>query len=95
MLNGKIIRSSRQKVEGSFKMSGYSDSWLESVDFVFDGEITDEVVERIEAAVYKSGLLGKCQSYWGALRYRGADMLHSIDVAKKQVLIHCCMQICD
>lgn len=95
MLNGRIIRSSRQKVEGSLKMGGYGDAWLESVDFVYDGEITNEVVERIEAAVHKSDLLGKCQSYWGALRYRGADMLHSIDAEKKQIFISCSMQICD
>ena len=86
---GYLKRSSRKVVEGSRRGGAFYDTWLESIDFVFDGVVTEEVCERIVKALHSANVLRPRQSSRGALRYMSADTVHQIDAENKQVLICC------
>ena len=94
-MNGALKINTRQVVEGSRRQRAYCDTWAESFDFVFDGVVTDEVCERIVKAMHSAKVLRPAQSSRGALRYRDADKVASIDVVNKKVLISCVENIID
>jgi len=94
-MNGALKINTRQVVEGSRSQHAYCDTWTESIDFVFDGQVTNEVCDRIVKAMHSAKVLRPAQSSRGALRYRDADKVASIDVANKKVLISCVENILD
>ena len=94
-MNGALKINTRQVVEGSRSQHAYCDTWTESIDFVFDGAVTNEVCERIVKAMHSAKVLRPAQSSRGALRYRGADKIERVDVENKKVLISCVENICD
>jgi len=92
---GRIIRSSRQVVEGTHKQEPYGDSWLEAVQFEYDGEIDDDVLSRIRSAVKNSNLLRPAESSWGQLSWHRGDDLADIDADRKLIYIRSAVGICD
>jgi hypothetical protein len=95
MFGGKILVKTRKTVEGSYRQESYSDSWQDSIDIAYDGELTHEVCEAIKNAFYKSKARQKPESGYGQLRWSAGDYVSHIDVAKKQLILSCSVNICD
>lgn len=87
MFGGKLIRKSRKVVEGSYKMYSYTNSWKETIDIDYAGELTPAVHDAIIAAFKDSNLCVRGGSSWGALRWPLADRVVGIDVEKRQLII--------
>ena len=47
MFNGKILIKTRTMVPGSHRMESYQDTWQDSIDIAYDGELTPEVCSAI------------------------------------------------
>jgi hypothetical protein len=96
MYNGKIIKSSCKTVEGTHRQHAYSDSWDDSYDIEFDGELTLDVCEAIIRAFKGSRLYAtQSQSSWGALRWGHADGDVRINIPNRQVIVSRSMGIAD
>ena len=92
---GYLKKDSRKTVDGSRESFGFYDTWIDSIDFVYDGVVTEDVCERIVKALHSSNLLRKRTSSRGALVYRDADEVHKVDTENKQVLIKCVLNFVD
>ena len=96
MYNGKIIKSSRKTVEGTFQQSGWSDEWVESFDIEFDGDITNDVARAIVEAFRASPLHNaQSQSSYGALRWMCADGAITVNRFNRTVEVQRRMGIAD
>jgi hypothetical protein len=95
MFNGKIVVKSRKMVEGSHRMEAYQDTWKDSVDIDYDGELTPAVTSAICEAWRSAGKLGTNQSGYGALRWSNADTIIGVDIEKRQLILGCSVSIAD
>ena len=96
MFGGKIIRNSRKSVEGSYRQHAYQDTWQDSMDIQFDGDLSDPKVQAaITQAFYNSQSCQQSESSWGRLRWNSGDSVSHIDVAKKQLILNCGCSIAD
>lgn len=95
MFGGKLIKSSRKTVEGSYRQEAYSDTWKDSIDIVYDGELTEAVCKAITEAFYNSSMRQQGQSLYGRLRARGTDWVSHVDTVKRQLIINCSESLCD
>lgn len=95
MFNGKILVKSRTMVPGTHRMGSYSDSWQESIDIAYDGELTSEVCSAIVEAFRKSRFMGKAQSSYGALRWSNGDTIVGVNTDKRQLILATSMSLCD
>ena len=92
---GKILVKTRKMVEGSHRMESYQDTWKDSVDIEYDGELTPAITSAICEAWKNSGRLGTNQSGYGALRWSNADNIVGVDIEKRQLILSCSVSICD
>ena len=96
MYNGKIIKSSCKTVEGTHRMHAYSDSWDDSYDIQYDGELTTDVCDAIVRAFMGSRLYAtQSQSSYGALRWGHADGAVLVNVKTRQVIVSRSSGMCD
>ena len=72
MFGGKLLIKSRKMIEGTHRMHSYQDTWEDSVDILYDGELTPSVCSAICEAWRNSGRLGTNQS--GFPQFRIADL---------------------
>jgi len=92
---GKILVSTRKMIEGTHRMEAYQDTWQDSVDIEYDGELTPAVTLAICEAWKNAGKLGTNQSGYGALRWSNADNIVGVDIEKRQLILSCSVSICD
>ena len=92
---GKLLIKTRRPVEGTFHQHAWHDSWQDSIDIDYAGELTPAVQEAITKAFYASEFCTKAQSSWGALRWASPDRVDHIDVEKRQLIINCVVNLCD
>jgi hypothetical protein len=92
---GKLLVGTRKMIEGSHRMEAYQDTWQDSVDIEYDGELTPAVTLAICEAWKNSGRLGTNQSGYGALRWSNADTILGVDIVKRQLRLGCSVSICD
>jgi hypothetical protein len=92
---GKLLVGTRKMIEGTHRMEAYQDTWQDSVDIEYDGELTPEVTLAICEAWKNSGRLGTNQSGYGALRWSNADTILGVDIVKRQLRLGCSVSICD
>ena len=72
--NGKIIKASCKTLEGTYRQHAYADTWVDTYDVEYDGELTDEVCTAVVEAFKGSKLhVAHSGSSYGALRYPLAD----------------------
>src|SRR6478609_1863538 len=64
---GKLITASRKQVPGSYQQHAWHDSWQESIDIDYDGELTAEVQAAIKR-VFMERMAVKGGSLNGVLR---------------------------
>ena len=95
MFGGKLLIKSRKMIEGTHRMHSYQDTWEDSVDILYDGELTPSVCSAICEAWKKSGRLGTDQSGYGALRWSSADTILGVDVVRRQLRLGCSVNLCD
>lgn len=95
MFGGKLLVKTRKTVEGSYRQYAYQDTWDDSIDIAYDGELTDEVCKAIEVAFYNSKNCQKRQSLYGALRAAQDDSVKGVDREKRQLIISCGCSLCD
>ena len=95
MLNGKLLTKTRKMVPGSHRMESYQDTWQDSIDIDYAGELTPDVCRDIKVAFSQSKLCNKGGSSYGALRWSNSDQVDGVDVPKRQLLINCSMGMCD
>jgi hypothetical protein len=95
MFNGKILVKTRTMVPGSHRMESYQDTWQDSIDIAYDGELTSEVCTAIIEAFKKSRFMGKAQSGYGALRWSNGDTIIGVDKVKRQLILGSSMSLCD
>ena len=65
---GKLLVGTRKMIEGTYRMESWQDTWEDSVDIEYDGELTPAVCLAICKAWESAGKLGTNQSGYGALR---------------------------
>jgi len=92
---GKILVKTRKMIEGTHRMEAYQDTWQDSVDIEYDGELTPAVTSAICEAWRSAGKLGMNQSGYGALRWSNADTIVGVDIEKRQLILGCSVSICD
>lgn len=95
MLNGRIIKSSKKAVEGTHKMHAYSDTWNESYDIEYDGELTPDVCNTIVAAFNASPEHCTGSSSYGKLRWDHPDGAILVDVNARQLIVERSTGMCD
>ena len=95
MLNGRIIKSSKSTVEGTHKMHAYSDTWNESYDIEYDGELSPAVCNTIVAAFKASNEHCKGSSSYGQLRWNSPDSAILVDVKARQLIVTRSTGMCD
>ena len=96
MFGGKIVRNSRKVVPGTYRQHAYQDTWQDSMDIEFAGDLNDPAVqEAIKQAFYKSQSCQQAESSYGRLRWNSGDSVNRIDVAQKQLVIDCGCSLCD
>ena len=95
MFNGKILVKTRTMVPGSHRMKSYQDTWQDSIDIAYDGELTPEVCSAIIEAFKKSRFMGKAQSGYGALRWSNGDTIIGVDKVKRQLILGSSVSLCD
>jgi hypothetical protein len=95
MFGGKLLVGTRKTIPGTFRMESYQDTWQDSIDIDYDGELTPAVCLAICEAYKKSGLLGENESGYGALRWGNADTILGVDVVKRQLRLGCSVNLCD
>ena len=92
---GKLLVGTRKMIEGTHRMEAYQDTWQDSVDISYDGELTPTVCRAICEAWEKSGRLGTNQSGYGALRWSNADTILGVDVVRRQLRLGCSVSLAD
>ena len=92
---GKLLVGTRKMIEGTHRMEAYQDTWQDSVDIEYDGELTPAITSAICEAWKNSGRLGTNQSGYGALRWSNADNIVGVDIEKRQLILSCSVSICD
>jgi hypothetical protein len=95
MFGGKLLVGTRKMIEGTHRMHSYQDTWEDSVDIAYDGELTPTVCSAICAAWKNAGKLGTNQSGYGALRWSNADTIVGVNTDKRQLILGCSVSICD
>jgi len=95
MFGGKLLVKTRKMIEGTHRMHSYQDTWEDSVDIQYDGELTPSVCLAICEAWKNSGLLGTDQSGYGALRWSNADTILGVDVVRRQLRLGCSVNLAD
>ena len=95
MFGGKLLVGTRKMIEGTHRMEAYQDTWQDSVDIEYDGELTPAVTLAICEAWKNSGRLGTNQRGYGALRWSNADTILGVDIVKRQLRLGCSVSICD
>ena len=95
MFGGKLLVKSRKMIEGTHRMEAYQDTWQDSVDIEYDGELTPAVTSAICEAWKNAGKLGTNQSSYGALRWSNADTILGVDIVKRQLRLGCSVNLCD
>jgi hypothetical protein len=95
MFGGKLLMKTRTMVPGSHRMESYSDTWQDSIDIEYDGELTPSVCLAICEAFSKSRFMGKAQSSYGALRWSNGDTVEGVHIVKRQLIIGCSVSLCD
>jgi len=83
---GKLISASRKQVPGSYQQHAWHDSWQESIDIDYDGELTAEVQAAIKR-VFMERMAVKGGSLNGVLRAPMDDGVVGVDVEKRQLII--------
>lgn len=92
---GKLLVGTRKMIEGTHRMHSYQDTWEDSVDILYDGELLPSVCSAICEAWKNAGKLGTNQSGYGALRWSNADTILGVDIVKRQLRLGCSVSICD
>ena len=95
MFNGKILIKTRIMVPGSHRMESYQDTWQDSIDIAYAGELTSEVCTAVVEAFKKSRFMAKPQSGYGALRWSNGDTIIGVDKVKRQLILSSSMSLCD
>ena len=95
LFGGKLLVGTRKQIEGTYRMQSYQDTWEDSVDIQYDGELTPTVCLAICEAWKNSGRLGTNQSGYGALRWSNADTIIGVDTDKRQLILGCSVSLCD
>ena len=95
MFGGKLLVGTRKQIEGTYRMHSYQDTWEDSVDIQYDGELTPAVCLAICEAWKNAGKLGTNQSGYGALRWSNADTILGVDVGRRQLRLGCSVNLCD
>jgi hypothetical protein len=95
MLNGKLLTKTRKMVPGSHRMESYQDTWQDSIDIDYAGELTPDVCRAIKVAFSQSKFCNKGGSSYGALLWSNVDEGDVVDVQNLQLLSNCSMGICD
>lgn len=96
MTNGRIIKSSKSIVEGTHRQHAYSDTWDESYDIEYDGELTPEVCNRIVAAFIASPEhIGQSSGSYGQLRWDIADSSIRVNVETSELIVTRGSGMCD
>ncbi len=95
MFGGKLLVGTRKQIEGTYRMESWQDTWEDSVDIDYDGELTPTVCKAICDAWKNAGKLGTNQSGYGALRWSNADTILGVDVVKRQLRLGCWVNLCD
>jgi hypothetical protein len=96
MFGGKILRKSSKMVPGTMRQAGWSDSYDESFDIDYDGELTDDVCDAIVKAFEKSNLhVSQDGSSWGALRWPLRDRDIRVDRENRQLIVTRGTGLCD
>jgi hypothetical protein len=95
MFGGKLLVGTRKMIPGTHRMESYQDTWQDSVDIEYDGELTPTVCLAICEAWKNSGRLGENQSGYGALRWSNADTILGVDVVRRQLRLGCSVNLCD
>ena len=98
MFNGALLMKTRKTLPGSLKQGAWTDTWTDTIDFRYEGEITPEVERAIirafldrqdEIARRNSG------SYQAALRRPNPDRVLGVDKVNRVLLIECSCQLAD
>lgn len=92
---GKLLVGTRKQIEGTYRMESWQDTWEDSVDIDYDGELTPTVCLAICEAWKNAGKLGTNQSGYGALRWSNADTILGVDVVRRQLRLGCSVNLCD
>jgi hypothetical protein len=95
MFGGKLLVGTRKMIAGTHRMHSYQDTWEDSVDIDYDGELTPAVCKAICEAWKNAGKLGTNQSGYGALRWSNADTILGVDVVRRQLRLGCSVNLCD
>ena len=96
MFGGRIIRESQEMVEGSLRQGGWSDTYTESFDIEYNGELTDEVCDAVVEAFKGSNLhVDSDGSSWGALRWPLRDRNIRVDRESRKLLVDRGTGLCD
>jgi hypothetical protein len=92
---GKLLVGTRKMIAGTHRMHSYQDTWEDSVDIEYDGELTPTVCKAICEAWKNAGKLGTNQSGYGVLRWSNADTILGVDVVRRQLRLGCSVNLCD
>ncbi len=82
-VNGKVLVSKAEVIEGSHKAHAWSDTYLVRVPVQFDVEPTDGLVSKAVEAFRNSKWLRERHSSWGALRWLQGRLLKEVKVYRE------------
>jgi hypothetical protein len=96
-MSGKLLLKTRKMVEGTHKQHAWHDSWEDSIDIEFEGELTPEVCSRIKTA-YSNRLSEQRRNrgpFQAALRTPQPDRIKGVDVATRKLILECSVMLSD
>jgi len=92
---GKLLLKTRKEVPGTYRQEAWQDTWKESIDIDFDGELTPEIQKAIIVAFMNSKACRKGSSSFGALRWGSPDNASYINKETRQLVIDCAVNLAD